>query len=75
VPEGAFRVRLTADLSVIKARFAAQSGGLLPPKEAFMLERKHGVFDDEPCELSVHNLSEANLDEVVQAILGHAQEG
>jgi predicted kinase len=74
-PDGAFRVRLTADLPLIKARFAARSGGLMPPTVAIMLERKHGGFDGEPCELAVHNLSETNLDEVVQTILGRVQEG
>lgn len=74
VPDGAFRVRLTADLPLIKARFTARLGGVLPPAVAIMLDRKHGAFDAEPCELAIHNLSEINLDEAVQTILGHLRE-
>lgn len=52
LPENAIRVRMTAPLEVIRARFAARTGGTLPPPVAAMLERKHGLFDAVPCDLA-----------------------
>jgi cytidylate kinase len=46
LPEHCLRVLVTAELPVIKERFAARMGGKLPPPVAAMLERKHGMFDD-----------------------------
>jgi len=54
LPNGAFRVCITAELSAIKQRFAARMGGTLPAPLAAMLERKHGMFDELPCELRIH---------------------
>lgn len=48
LPEGAFRILATADLETIKARFAQRMHGNLPAPVAAMLEKKHGMFDDEP---------------------------
>jgi len=48
LPAGALRVLATADMAVIKTRFAQRMGGHLPPPVAAMLERKHGGFDLEP---------------------------
>lgn len=48
LPEGAVRVLVTADLETIKARFARRMNGALPAPVAGMLERKHGMFDNEP---------------------------
>jgi len=45
VPDEAIRVLVTADLDVIKARFAQRMNGVLPPPVAQMLEKKHGCFD------------------------------
>ena len=47
LPEGALRVLVTADLELIKARFASRMKGNLPAAVAAMLERKHGCFDRE----------------------------
>ncbi len=54
IPPGAFRILVTEELDVIKERFAARMRGVLPPPVAAMLERRHGCFDNEPCDLHVH---------------------
>lgn len=51
LPENAFRVLVTAELDVIKTRFAARTGGKLPAPVAAMLERRHGSFDLLPHDL------------------------
>lgn len=53
LPEGSVRVLVTADLEVIKARFAERMRGQLPAPVAAMLERKHGCFDAEAHDLHV----------------------
>lgn len=53
VPEGAVRILVTADLAVIKERFAKRMHGNLPAPVAAMLERDHGRFDGEPCDLQI----------------------
>lgn len=53
LPEGSIRVLVTADLEVIKARFAQRMRGNLPAPVAAMLERKHGCFDMEPYDIHV----------------------
>ena len=45
LPEKAVRILVTADLDVIKERFAARMHGNLPIPVATMLEKKHGCFD------------------------------
>lgn len=45
LPEGAVRILVNADLSVIKERFKARMHGSLPAPVEQMLERKHGSFD------------------------------
>ena len=47
LPEGALRVLVTADLDLIKSRFAQRMKGNLPAAVSAMLERKHGCFDRE----------------------------
>ena len=47
LPEGALRILVTADLELIKARFARRMKGNLPAAVSAMLERKHGCFDRE----------------------------
>ncbi|MEZ4628730.1 MAG: hypothetical protein R2912_11855 [Eubacteriales bacterium] len=42
LPAGCLRVLVTAELPVIKQRFAARMGGRLPAPVESMLERKHG---------------------------------
>lgn len=53
LPAGAYRVLVTANLEIIKERFAQRMHGNLPAPVAAMLERKHGCFDAEPCDLHV----------------------
>lgn len=53
LPEGAFRVLVTAELAVIKERFAQRMRGNLPAPVAAMLEKKHGCFDDVDCHFRV----------------------
>lgn len=68
LPEGALRILVTADLELIKSRFAQRMGGNLPAPVAAMLEKKHGCFDAEPHD--IHVLSgETDLDAVVAQII------
>ena len=53
VPEGAVRLLMTAELPAIQERSAARMHGSLPAPVAAMLERKHGCFDTERCDLRV----------------------
>ena len=55
LPDSAVRILMTADLDLIKERFAQRKGGKLPPSLEKMLERKHGSFDDLPHDYQVHN--------------------
>lgn len=67
LPDGAFRVLVTADLDAIKERFAQRMRGNLPAPVATMLERKHGCFDAEKCD--IHVVSDRDdLDGVCAAI-------
>jgi len=54
LPAGCLRVLVTAELPVIKQRFAARMGGRLPAPVESMLERKHGLFDTIPHDLHIH---------------------
>lgn len=53
LPEGAFRIVLTAQLDVIKERFKERMRGNLPLPLEKMLEAKHGIYDDLACELKL----------------------
>ena len=67
LPDGAFRVLVTADLDVIEERFAKRMRGNLPAPVATMLEKKHGCFDAEKCD--IHVVSDRDdLDVVCAAI-------
>ena len=46
LPADTFRVLVTAEIDVIKTRFAKRMNGNLPAPVAAMLEAKHGMFDD-----------------------------
>lgn len=70
LPDGAFKILITADLETIKERFAARMNGTLPPPVAAMLEKKHGCFDQEECNLHIHNGS-PDVDYVCQYINQH----
>ena len=67
LPEGAFRILMTADLELIKSRFAERMRGNLPVPVAAMLEKKHGCFDAELHDIQVIS-EETDLDEVCQKI-------
>lgn len=55
LPQGAFRIVLTADLDTIKARFRERMRGNLPLPVEKMLEAKHGMYDDLPCQMKLIN--------------------
>lgn len=63
LPEGAVRVLMTADLATIQKRFAARMRGKLPAPVAAMLEKKHGCFDGEPCDIHLFS-DQSDLDAV-----------
>lgn len=55
VSDTAVKILMTADLDIIKERFAERMGGKLPPPVEKMLERKHGSFDSLPHDYEIHN--------------------
>ena len=67
LPEGAIRILVTADLETIKARFAQRMRGNLPRPVAAMLEKKHGCFDDVPCDIHVIS-GQTDLDTVIERL-------
>ena len=67
LPEGALRILVTADLEIIKARFARRMRGNLPAPVAVMLEKKHGCFDAEQHDIHVVS-GETDLDFVTGEI-------
>jgi deoxyadenosine/deoxycytidine kinase len=68
LPDGAFRILVTADLELIKSRFAQRMRGNLPASVEAMLEKKHGCFDAEPYDIHVVS-GQTDLDSVVSHIL------
>ena len=67
LPEGALRILVTADIDLIKSRFAQRMHGSLPAPVAAMLEKKHGCFDSVPHDL--HMVSgETDPDAIVTQI-------
>ena len=68
LPEGALRILVTADLDLIKTRFAQRMRGNLPAPVAAMLEKKHGCFDAEPHDIHVVS-GETDLDAVVTKVM------
>ncbi len=67
LPEGALRILVTADLELIKSRFAQRMRGNLPALVAAMLEKKHGCFDAEQYDIHVVS-GETDLDDAVAQI-------
>jgi len=67
LPEGALRILVTADLDLIKSRFAQRMHGNLPAPVAAMLEKKHGCFDTEQYDLHIVS-GETDLDEACRLI-------
>lgn len=68
LPEGAVRILVTADLDLIKSRFAQRMRGSLPDPVAQMVEKKHGCFDAQPHDIHVVS-GETDLDAVVQKLM------
>ncbi len=67
LPEGAYRVLVTADIETIKSRFAQRMRGVLPPPVSMMLEKKHGCFDEEKSD--IHMISEKdNTSDIAERI-------
>ena len=58
LPDGTFKIVLTAKLEVIKERFKERMRGNLPLPLEKMLESKHGMFDDLECHIKL----DANYD-------------
>ena len=68
LPEGALRILVTADLELIKSRFAQRMRGILPAPVAAMLKKKHGCFDAEPHDIHVVS-GETDLDAIVKELM------
>ena len=66
LPEGAFRIVLTAELEVIKERFKERMRGNLPMPLEKMLESKHGMYDNLECHLKLD--AGYNIEEVLGAL-------
>ena len=67
LPADCVRVLVTADLEVIKERFAVRMRGNLPAPVAAMLERNHGCFDAEAHDFHVIS-GQTETDAIVKEI-------
>lgn len=65
LPQAALRILVTAELELIKSRFAERMRGNLPAPVATMLENRHGCFDNTPHDIHVIS-GETDLDAVVE---------
>lgn len=68
LPEKTVRILATATLDTIKERFAQRMNGNLPAPVAGMLEKKHGLFDNERYDLKVDSEKD-DLPTIVNQIL------
>lgn len=66
LPEGAFKIVLTAELDVIKERFKERMRGNLPLPLEKMLEAKHGMYDNLECNIKLD--SNYDIDEVIKRL-------
>ena len=66
LPEGAFKIVLTAELDVIKARFKERMRGNLPMPVEKMLEAKHGMYDALDCNIKLDG--NYNMEDVLNAL-------
>ena len=66
LPEGTYKIVLTADLNTIKERFKKRMRGNLPAPVEKMLETKHGLYDDLHCSLRLN--SEYDINTVLSAL-------
>lgn len=71
-PENSFRILVTADIALIRERFAKRMNGRLPPPVAAMLEKKHGMFDGVPhdCQIVSGEKEPGEACAAVLALLG-----
>ena len=69
LPEGAIRILMTANLDLIKTRFAARMNGNLPKPIEKMLEHKHGCFDDEKYDFRIDNLDDNSNNHTIEEIM------
>ena len=67
LPEGAFRIVLTAEIEAIKERFKARMHGNLPLPVEKMLELKHGMYDNLECNLKLD--ANYEVEQVIQKLL------
>lgn len=67
IPEGTFKIILTADLNTIKERFKERMRGNLPIPLEKMLEAKHGMYDKLECNLKLDG--NYNINEVIETIM------
>ena len=68
LPPKAFRIIVTAQIDVIKERFAKRMNGNLPPSVSAMLEEKHGMFDDVEHDLHIENVGKS-ISEICDRIM------
>ena len=66
LPDGAFRIVLTAELETIKSRFKERMRGNLPIPVEKMLEAKHGMYDTLDCNLKLDG--NYNMEDVWNAL-------
>ena len=67
LPDGAVRILVKADIDTIKVRFKERMHGNLPAPVEQMLERKHGMFDNEICDYQFDGVS-GDLSEMCRTI-------
>lgn len=71
LPNGTLRVLVTADLELIEERFVARMHGNLPESVKMMIQRNHGVFNEEKYDFHYHSDKDSfdfACDEIVGAI-------
>ncbi|MBN2876145.1 MAG: hypothetical protein JXL85_00655 [Bacilli bacterium] len=67
LPEGAFRIVLKCEINIIKERFKNRLKGNLPKPVEIMLEKKHGMYDDLPCDMLIES-EKYDISELVKTI-------
>ena len=67
LPDGTFKIVLTAELDVIKERFKVRMRGNLPLPLEKMLEENHGMYDEFACDLKLD--ANYNIEEIFVKIL------
>ena len=66
LPQEAVRILVTAELDMVKSMFAARMGGVLPKPVEMMLEKKHGCFDSERCDIHMESGVNSPEDVILQ---------